>query len=239
MLIIPAIDLLNGLVVRLEKGDMAKYKVYSDDPVAVAKSFEDMGVRRLHIVDLDGAKSGTLANFNVIEEIVKDTHLSIDVGGGIRDIDRCGVYFDLGVDFVTIGTIVIKDVDTTKDILLKYPGKVILGIDAKDGYVATDGWYEKSTKTAKDIIDEYRNFEVAAVIYTDISRDGMLTGINIKATEELAAYSPFPVIASGGLSNEEEIFELGRRGIYGCIVGKAFYEGLIDVKNVIEKLKNM
>jgi len=160
---------------------MEKYKVYSDDPVAVAKSFEDMGIKRLHIVDLDGARSGALANFNVIEEIVKDTHLSIDVGGGIRDIDRCDVYFDLGVDFVTIGTIVIKDMKTTKDILLKYPEKVILGLDAKDGYVATDGWYEKSTKTAKDVIEEYRNFEAAAVIYTDISRDGMLTGIKYKS----------------------------------------------------------
>lgn len=236
MLIIPAIDLLNSNVVRLEKGDMDKVKIYSSDPLAVAKSFEDIGVERLHIVDLDGARKGTLENFDIIEKIVKNTSLSVDVGGGIRDIERAQKYFDLGVKYLTIGTIVVKDPETTKDILEKYPDSIILGIDARDGFVATDGWYESSNKMAKDLLDDYRNFKVSAIIYTDISRDGMLTGINIDATVELSENSPFPVIASGGLKSEDDIFELNKRSVYGCIVGKAFYEGLIDLKYVMRQL---
>ncbi|MCA1927826.1 MAG: 1-(5-phosphoribosyl)-5-[(5-phosphoribosylamino)methylideneamino]imidazole-4-carboxamide isomerase [Calditerrivibrio sp.] len=236
MLIIPAIDLLSSNVVRLEKGDMDKFKIYSKVPLSVAKSFEDMGVERLHIVDLDGAKKGSLENFDIIEKIVKNTSLSVDVGGGIRDISRAQRYFDLGVKYVTIGTIAVKDPETTKDILEKYPNSIILGIDARDGFVATDGWYENSNKRAKDLVDDYIGFKVASIIYTDISRDGMLTGINVDATVELSEKSPFPVIASGGLKSEKDIFELEKRSVYGCIVGKAFYEGLIDLKYVMKQI---
>ncbi|MEF3254091.1 MAG: 1-(5-phosphoribosyl)-5-[(5-phosphoribosylamino)methylideneamino]imidazole-4-carboxamide isomerase [Deferribacterales bacterium] len=236
MLIIPAIDLLNGKVVRLEKGDMEKFKVYSDDPVAVAKSFEDMGVKRLHIVDLNGAKDGALVNFTTIEKIVSSTKLSVDVGGGIRDLEKAGRYVNLGVDYITLGTIVIKNVGVAKEIIEKYPGRVILGIDAKDGFVATDGWYEKSDKKAIDVINEYKGFSVNSVIYTDISRDGMLSGINVDATVKLSEISPFPVIASGGLKGEEDILELSRKNVYGCIVGKAYYEGLVNLKKIIKML---
>ncbi|MGB9732239.1 MULTISPECIES: 1-(5-phosphoribosyl)-5-[(5-phosphoribosylamino)methylideneamino]imidazole-4-carboxamide isomerase [Calditerrivibrio] len=236
MLLIPAIDLLGGRVVRLEKGDMDRFKVYSENPLDVAKQFEDMGVKRVHIVDLDGAKKGDAVNYNVIENIVKHTNLSVDVGGGIRNIKRFEDYINLGVHYVVLGTAVVKDVNFTKEVLQKYPERVILGLDAKDGYIATDGWYEKSSLTAIDVIDSYKEYDVAAIIYTDISRDGMLAGINVKATVDLSNRSPFPVIASGGLKGEEDIWELKRYNIFGCIIGKAFYEGKIDLKTILKKI---
>ncbi len=236
MQLIPAIDLLGGKVVRLEKGDMDKFKVYSDDPVGTAKQFEDMGVKRLHIVDLDGAKKGDAVNYAVIERIVSNTNLSIDVGGGIRNLKRCDDYFNLGVDFVVLGTAIVKDPAFAQEALKRYPKKVILGLDAKDGYIATEGWYEKSSFTALELLEKYKDYDVAAVIYTDISRDGMLTGINVSATVELAKSSPFPIIASGGLKGEEDIFELAKFDVFGCIIGKAFYEGKIDIRSVLQKL---
>lgn len=239
MLLIPAIDLLSGKVVRLEKGDMDKFKVYSDNPVDTAKYFEDIGIKRLHIVDLDGAKRGEAVNYNVIENIVKSTKLSLDVGGGVRDLKRCENYFNLGVDFVVLGTSVVKDSEFTKEALKKYPKKVILGLDAKDGFVATDGWYEKSSLKATEVLDMYKDFDVSAVIYTDISRDGMLTGVNIAATVELSNRSPFPVIASGGVKDEDDIIALAKENIYGCIIGKAFYEGKIDLRNIISKIDGL
>jgi len=236
MLLIPAIDLLGGKVVRLEKGDMDKFKVYSENPLNVAKQFEDMGIKRVHIVDLDGAKKGEAVNYTIIENIVRHTGLSVDVGGGIRNMKRCEDYFNLGVDYIVLGTAVVKDVDFTKEALQKYPERVILGLDARDGYVATDGWYEKSSLTAIDVINSYQTYDVAAIIYTDISRDGMLAGINVKATVDLANRSPFPVIASGGLKGEEDIWELKRYNVFGCIIGKAFYEGKIDLKAILRKI---
>ncbi|MCX8083828.1 MAG: 1-(5-phosphoribosyl)-5-[(5-phosphoribosylamino)methylideneamino]imidazole-4-carboxamide isomerase [Calditerrivibrio sp.] len=237
MLIIPAIDLLGGKVVRLEKGDMDKFKVYSNDPVEVAKRFEEYGVSRLHVVDLDGAKKGDTVNYHIIESIVKNTSLSLDVGGGIRSIEKCDQYLGLGVDYVVLGTAVIKNPEFTKEALKKYPGKIILGIDAKDGYVATDGWYEKSDLTAVDVVKIYEGFDVAAIIYTDISRDGMLTGVNVDATVHLSRQTKQKIIASGGVKGEEDIFELARFGIYGCIIGKAYYEGRLDIKKILEKMK--
>lgn len=236
MQLIPAIDLLGGKVVRLEKGDMEKFKIYSDDPVGTAKQFEDMGVKRLHIVDLDGAKKGEAVNYDVIEKIVTNTNLSIDVGGGIRNLKRCEDYFNLGVDFVVLGTAIVKAPEFAQEALRKFPKKIILGLDAKDGYIATEGWYEKSSFTALELLEKYKDYDVSAVIYTDISRDGMLTGINVSATVELAKHSPFPIIASGGLKGEEDIFDLAKYNVFGCIIGKAFYEGKIDIRSVLNKL---
>lgn len=236
MQLIPAIDLLGGKVVRLEKGDMEKCKVYSNNAVDTAKQFEDMGVKRLHIVDLDGAKKGEAVNYDVIEKIVTNTNLSIDVGGGIRNLKRCEDYFNLGVDFVVLGTAIVKDPEFAQEALRKFPKKIILGLDAKDGYIATEGWYEKSSFTALELLEKYKDYDVSAVIYTDISRDGMLTGINVSATVELAKHSPFPIIASGGLKGEEDIFDLAKYNVFGCIIGKAFYEGKIDIRSVLNKL---
>jgi len=236
MLIIPAIDLLDARVVRLKKGNMKDYKIYSDDPVATAAEFQQMGVKRLHIVDLDGAKKGESVNFDVIEGIIRNTDMEVEVGGGIRTIERAEAYFALGVKYVILGTTAIKDVELTKKIATAHPGRLILGMDARDGVLSAEGWYENSSLTVDDLISEYKNTPFESVIYTDILRDGMLQGINIDRTRDLAAESPFGVIASGGFKSEDELYELQRiKNIKGCIVGKAFYEGLIDIKELLKK----
>lgn len=235
MLIIPAIDIYDKKVVRLEKGDMQKRKTYFDDPVDVAKYFQDLDIKRIHVVDLNGAKEGQTTNFHVIEKVVSNSNLDIEVGGGIRDIKRVEDYFNLGVKFVILGTACVKDPDFVKSALRKYPYKIILGLDAVEGFVATDGWYEKSTMSVLDILNWYRDFHVESVIYTDISRDGMLQGINIDATIRLCENTDFNVIASGGLKGVEDILMLKKtKKVYGCIVGKAFYEGKIDLKKAME-----
>ncbi|WP_022851429.1 1-(5-phosphoribosyl)-5-[(5-phosphoribosylamino)methylideneamino]imidazole-4-carboxamide isomerase [Limisalsivibrio acetivorans] len=237
MLIIPAIDLLGGRAVRLRQGDMDDYKVYFEDPAEAAKQFRDLGVKRLHIVDLDGAKKGDTVNFPVIERIVKEADMEVEVGGGIRNMDRMHAYFDIGVRYAILGTVVIKDPGFVKEAAKAFPGRIILGVDAKDGFVATEGWYEKSDITAAEVLEEYSGLDYESVIYTDISRDGMLTGINIEATSALADKSPNPVIASGGLKDITDIKalkKLNHPNIKGCIAGKAFYEGKIDLKEAME-----
>lgn len=235
MLVIPAIDIYDGKAVRLEKGDMEKRKEYFDNPLDAAKYFQDLGIRRIHIVDLNGAKDGKTTNFKVIEKIVIATNLIIEVGGGIRDEERVKGYFDLGVSFAILGTATVKNPPFVKEMLAKYPERIILGIDAKDGYVATEGWYEKSDMTVVDVLTIYDGYKPESVIYTDISRDGMLTGINIDATVKLSKNTNFNIIASGGLKGLDDIKMLKESGkIYGCIVGKAFYEGKIDLLEAME-----
>lgn len=236
MLIIPAIDLLGAKVVRLRKGDMEDYKVYFNSPLDAALNFQDMGVKRLHIVDLDGAKKGESVNFEVIERLVNSTNMEIEVGGGIRTMERAEAYFNLGVRYVILGTTAIKDIPLTKKIASAYPGKVILGMDARNGVLSSEGWYENSSLTVTDLLNEYTNCPFDSIIYTDILRDGMLQGINIERTRELAAKSPFGVIASGGLKNYEDLYDLQKiENIKGCIVGKAYYEGLVDIKKLLEE----
>ncbi|MGE4267732.1 MAG: 1-(5-phosphoribosyl)-5-[(5-phosphoribosylamino)methylideneamino]imidazole-4-carboxamide isomerase [Deferribacterales bacterium] len=235
MLIIPAIDLLNAKAVRLKQGDMDDFTVYYDNPLDAAKMFADMGVRRLHIVDLDGAKKGETTNFSLIEKMVATAGMDIEVGGGIRDMEKLKAYFEIGVKYGILGTVVVKNPEFVKEAMSEYPGRIILGVDAKDGYVATEGWYEKSTVTAAELINSYEGYSAESVIYTDISRDGMLTGINIEATLKLAESIKYPVIASGGLKGIEDIRALqGEKGILGAITGKAFYEGKIDLKEALK-----
>lgn len=230
MLIIPAIDLLDGKAVRLRQGDMDDYKVYYDNPLDAAKKFADMGVKRLHIVDLDGARKGEATNFDLIERIVSKAGMEIEVGGGIRNLERLEAYFNIGVKYGILGTVVVKDPDFVKEAMRKHPGRIILGVDSRDGFVATEGWYEKSSVTAIELVNSYDGYEAESVIYTDIMRDGMLSGINIDATLTLAANINYPVIASGGLKGLEDIEALsGKKGILGAITGKAFYEGKIDL----------
>ena len=237
MLIIPAVDLLEGKVVRLLKGDMAKYTVYSGDPVDQAKKFIDMGVERLHIVDLDGARSGETINYDIIEKMASLDTLEIEVGGGIRDIKRIERYFNAGISYAIIGTAAVKEPDFTKAAMTRWPKQIILGIDARGGQVAVSGWYEDSGIKAVDLVKTFADCEAESVIYTDINKDGTLEGVNIQETIDMANNSPFPVIASGGVSSPADLEALrvcNHPNICGCIVGKAYYEGKIDIAKEIK-----
>jgi phosphoribosylformimino-5-aminoimidazole carboxamide ribotide isomerase len=235
MLIIPAIDLKDGRCVRLQQGDMDSATVFSDDPVAMARNWAGQGARRLHIVDLNGAIAGKPKNEKVIRDMIAavgDT-LPIQLGGGIRDLDTIESYIDAGVAYVIIGTAAVKNPGFLHDACYAFPGHIIVGLDAKDGKVAVEGW---SKMTGHDVIDLGKKFEdygVEALVYTDIGRDGMLTGVNIEATLKLAQAIRIPIIASGGLSNIKDVqavCKLVPEGIVGAIAGRALYEGKLDFK---------
>ena len=235
MLIIPAIDLKDGRCVRLQQGDMNSATVFSEDPVAMASHWAEQGARRLHIVDLNGAVAGKPKNEKVIREMigaVGDT-LPIQLGGGIRDLDTIESYIDAGVAFVIIGTAAVKNPGFLHDACYAFPGHIIVGLDAKDGKVAVEGW---SKMTGHDVVDLGKKFEdygVEALVYTDIGRDGMLTGVNVEATLKLAQAIKIPIIASGGLSSVKDVqavCKLVPEGIVGAIAGRALYEGKLDFK---------
>lgn len=233
MIVIPAIDIMDSQVVRLEKGIMENPKIYNKNPLDMAKLFEDMGAERLHIVDLNGAKSGESINYKEIEKITNKSSLKIEVGGGIRNISRIKDYINMGVSYCILGTVTIKNPDITMEALETYPNQIILGLDAKNGMVATEGWYETSSLTVANVIDKYSKFKVESVIVTDIDKDGMMQGVNSNMINDIANISPFPVIASGGVSSIDDIIvlkELNNKNIKGCITGKAIYEGKIDLK---------
>lgn len=233
MVIIPAIDLLDGQVVRLEKGIMENPTIYGKDPVEMAKLFEDLGAERLHIVDLNGAKTGESVNFNQIEKVASKSSLKIEVGGGIRSVSRVRDYLNIGVTYCIIGTIAVKNKELAAEITQEYPSKIILGLDAKNGMIATEGWYETSDLSVTEAINYYKQYMIDSVIVTDIDKDGMMQGVNIDMINEIAKMSPFPVIASGGVSSIDDIIklkELNNFNIKGCITGKAIYEGKIDLK---------
>lgn len=233
MLLIPAIDLKEGKCVRLRQGRMDDETVFSDDPVAVAKKWEDAGARRLHIVDLDGAFAGKPMNADVIHQISEACpDLPIQVGGGIRDEDTVQTYLDAGVQYVIIGTKAVSAPHFINDLCLEFPGHVIVGLDAKDGKVAIDGW---SKLSHHDVIDMAKHFErdgVEAIIFTDIDRDGMMKGLNVESTVALAREITIPVIASGGVTTIEDvrsICKVADEGIMGVITGRALYEGTLDL----------
>ncbi|MBS0337729.1 MAG: 1-(5-phosphoribosyl)-5-[(5-phosphoribosylamino)methylideneamino]imidazole-4-carboxamide isomerase [Proteobacteria bacterium] len=235
MLIIPAIDLKDGRCVRLQQGDMDSATVFSDDPVAMARNWAGQGARRLHIVDLNGAIAGKPKNEKVIRDMIAAVgdSLPIQLGGGIRDLDTIESYIDAGVAYVIIGTAAVKNPGFLHDACYAFPGHIIVGLDAKDGKVAVEGW---SKMTGHDVIDLGKKFEdygVEALVYTDIGRDGMLTGVNIEATLKLAQAIRIPIIASGGLSNIKDVqavCKLVPEGIVGAIAGRALYEGKLDFK---------
>jgi phosphoribosylformimino-5-aminoimidazole carboxamide ribotide isomerase len=235
MLIIPAIDLKDGKCVRLKQGDMSDATVFSDDPVATARRWMDLGARRLHLIDLNGAASGKPKNESAIRAIAEAVgdKMPIQLGGGIRDLDTIERYLDAGVSFVIIGTAAVKTPGFLHDACTAFTGHVMVALDAKDGKVAVDGW---SKMTGHDVVDLARKFEdygVEAVIYTDIGRDGMLTGVNIDATVALARQLSVPVIASGGLTNLDDVKALCAvegEGITGAITGRAVYQGTLDFK---------
>ncbi len=233
MLLIPAIDLKEGKCVRLRQGRMEDDTVFSDDPVAMAAKWVEAGARRLHIVDLDGAFAGKPMNADVIYQITQTfPDLPVQVGGGIRDEETIDTYLDAGVSYVIIGTAAVNAPHFVGDVCSEFPGHIIVGLDAKDGKVAIDGW---SKLSHHDVIDMAQHFErdgVEAIIYTDISRDGMMQGVNVEATQKLAEAIHIPVIASGGVSNLDDIRALkavADDGIMGAILGRSLYEGTIDL----------
>lgn len=233
MEIIPAIDLKNGCAVRLLKGEMDSAKIYSNDPSEFAKKFEDLGAKRLHIVDLDGAFAGDSVNFSVVEKIAKNTNLKMQIGGGIRNEQRIKDYLNLGVDRVILGSIALKNPNFVKEVAKKY--KIVVGIDAKDGFVAVEGWAEVSKMKATDLAKLYADAGVEAIIATDISKDGTLSGVNLEFTSQIAKSSGIATIASGGVANLEDIEKIVVCGdISGVIIGKAYYEGKIDLKKAFK-----
>lgn len=233
MLLIPAIDLKDGQCVRLRQGDLGDATIFSKDPAAMASQWLEQGARRLHLVDLNGAVAGKPKNLTAIQEILKaiNDEIPVQIGGGIRDLDTIDRYLDMGLSYVIIGTAAVKDPGFLRDACSAFPGSIIVGLDARDGKVATDGW---SKLTKHDILDIARKFEdygCESIIYTDIGRDGMLTGVNIEATVNLARHVSIPVIASGGVTNLDDIralCDVAHEGVEGAILGRSIYEGTLD-----------
>jgi phosphoribosylformimino-5-aminoimidazole carboxamide ribotide isomerase len=240
MLLIPAIDLKDGRCVRLKQGDMNDETVFSDDPEAVARQWVEQGARRLHLVDLNGAVAGKPRNESAIRAIVDavGSTIPVQVGGGIRDLDTIERYLDDGVSYVIIGTAAVKNPGFLHDACSAFPGQIIVGLDARDGKVATDGWSKLTGHDALDLGRKFEGYGIEAVIYTDIGRDGMLTGVNIEATLRLARGLRVPVIASGGfasLEDVERLCEIEDEGVEGAILGRALYEGKIDFREAQQR----
>lgn len=233
MILIPAIDIKDGRCVRLQQGDMSKSTVFSDDPAAMAKHWLDLGAQRIHLVDLDGAVAGKPKNEPAIRKIVEAIggEVPLQLGGGIRDIETCERYLDDGIDYVILGTAAVKNPGLLHEVCDAFPGHVMVGLDAKDGKVAIDGWSKMTGHDVVDLARKYQDYGVEAVIYTDIGRDGMLTGVNIDATVRLARELTIPVIASGGIKSLDDVKALcvvESEGIMGAITGRAIYEGSLD-----------
>lgn len=238
MVIIPAIDLKDGRCVRLRQGDMAAETVYSDDIQAVARNWQESGARIIHVVDLNGAVDGEPRNLPQIESVMKAVNVNIQVGGGIRTIETVRRYLHAGVSRVVLGTAALTDRAFLEQACREFPGRILLGLDARDGNVAVKGWTAVSDVKAIDLLQEVSGCAIGAVIYTDISRDGMLSGPNIPALKDVVAHSSFPVIASGGISRIEDLLAVRALGpqVEGAIVGKALYDGKLDFRAALAAL---
>jgi phosphoribosylformimino-5-aminoimidazole carboxamide ribotide isomerase len=239
MILIPAIDLKDGHCVRLEQGDMQKATVFSDNPAQMATQWAGRGARRLHVVDLNGARQGRPVNEQAVKDIIAsiDSDIPVQLGGGIRDLDTIERYLDDGVSFVIIGTQAVKNPGFLHEACDAFPGHIIVGLDAKDGQVATDGWSRLTKHDVVDLAKRFQDYGVEAVIYTDIGRDGMMTGVNIEATVRLAQALAIPVIASGGLNSLDDVRKLCAvegEGISGAITGRAIYEGKLDFAEALK-----
>ena len=232
MLLIPAIDIKDGKCVRLRQGRMDDVTVYAENPLDMAKRWVDAGARRLHLVDLDGALAGNPVNANVVHDIAETfPDIPIQIGGGIRDADTIQAYLDAGVNYVIIGTKAVTAPHFVSDVCLEFPGHIIVGLDAKNGKVATDGWSKLSHHDVNDMAKHFEDDGVVSIIFTDIGRDGMMNSVNTEATVELCKHITIPVIASGGISNLDDIrslSEVAEEGIEGAITGRAIYEGTLD-----------
>ena len=236
MIVIPAIDLKNGQCVRLEQGLMEKDTVYSDDPAAMARHWQDEGGELLHLVDLDGAFAGVPKNRAAIQAIVAAVDIPTELGGGIRDLETIEAYLGLGIDRVILGTVAKENPVLVAEACRRFPGRIVVGIDAKDGLVAVRGWAELTAKKAVDLAKEMEGLGVTDIIYTDIARDGMMQGPNLAATEALARAISIPVIASGGVSSLDDIrnlLQIETSGVTGVITGKAIYNGSLNLRDAV------
>jgi phosphoribosylformimino-5-aminoimidazole carboxamide ribotide isomerase len=240
VIIIPAVDLKDGRCVRLSQGRMDQESVYSEDPVQMARHWESKGAERLHVVDLNGAVVGRPFHKSLIKEITQSIHIPVEVGGGIRDLETIDSYLSSGVRWVVLGTAAFRNRHLIEEACHRFPERVILSIDAKGGRVAIQGWNEVIPLEAVDMVRQFEGMGLSAIIFTDIERDGMETGLNWEATKALAQTTSIPVIASGGVSRIEEIenlMELKPNGIIGVIVGRALYTGRIDLEEAIRVVK--
>jgi phosphoribosylformimino-5-aminoimidazole carboxamide ribotide isomerase len=240
MILFPAIDLKDGVCVRLEQGDMARATVFNRDPAAQAHAFEEAGFRHLHVVDLDGAFAGRPTNAAAIDRILETVGLCVQLGGGIRDMATIEAWLAKGVDRVIIGTAAVRDPALVKEAAKTFPKRVAVGLDARDGKVAVQGWAETSELTALDIAKRFEDAGVAAIVYTDISRDGLLKGLNLDATIALADAISVPVIASGGLASIEDVKQLlepRAKKLQGAIAGRALYDGRLDPAEALAMIR--
>ncbi len=234
MYVLPAIDIRGGKVVRLTQGDYGQEQRYEITPLRAAMEFKECGAEYLHVVDLDGAKDGRLENFDVIRDIVESTGMFVEVGGGIRNYDSIAAYVDCGVQRVILGTVATNNLPFLRDMLKEFPGKIALGIDAKDGYVCVDGWQTKTKIVAEEHCKRAGPMGVETVIYTDIGRDGMLEGTNLDVYRRLVPACSARIIASGGVSDVREVEALREVGVEGVIIGKALYTGKIDLREALQ-----
>jgi|TARA_Y100000389_G_scaffold38371_1_gene32705 phosphoribosylformimino-5-aminoimidazole carboxamide ribotide isomerase len=234
MKIIPAIDIQNGNCVRLRQGDFSQETIFHDNPVNMAKKWVNEGAERLHLVDLDGARLGSPINIEIVSNICRNfPNIPIQIGGGIRDLDTANRYLETGASFIIIGTKAVEDPSFIKELCDNFPGKIIVGVDAKNGEVATDGWKSISNKNTIELSKEFEDYGVSEIVYTDIEKDGMMEGLNIDATLNLAKNVNIPIIASGGVSCIDDIHEMSAyvdSGISGIIIGRALYEKKISIE---------
>jgi len=240
VILFPAIDLKEGLAVRLQQGDMARATIFHRDPAAQAREFEMQGFKHLHVVDLDGAFAGKPMNGDAVDRILETVGLCVQLGGGIRDMATVEAWLTKGVNRVIIGTAAVRNPALVKDAAKNYPGKIAVGLDARDGKVAVQGWAEISELSALDIARRFEDAGVAAIVYTDVSRDGMLKGLNLDATIALADAISIPVVASGGLASIEDIkalLEPRARKLQGAIAGRALYDGRLDAAEALKLIR--
>lgn len=237
MILLPAIDLYEKKVVRLTRGDYAQMTVYNDDPVAQAKLFQEAGAQWLHTVDLEGAKDGSTPNYSVIEAICKDTSLKVEIGGGIRSLDTIQKYLNAGVERVILGTKAVTDPAFLEESLDKFGSHIAVGVDIKDGKIAIKGWLETAQDSVEDFFTKLCKLGVSTVICTDVSKDGMLAGTNVDLYRQLSQKFSLDLIASGGVSSQEDLTRLKALGLYGAILGKALYTGALDLKTALKEME--
>ena len=237
MILFPAIDLYEKKAVRLYKGDYANMTVYSENPIEIARDFENCGCTHIHMVDLEGAKDGTTPNLAIVEQVAKETSLFVEIGGGIRNMETVEAYLNAGVRRVILGTAAVNDEAFLRAAVAKHADAIAVGADVKDGYIAIKGWLEKSAVTLEDFLAKMQEIGVKHIICTDISKDGAMQGTNLALYRQLSEKFQLDITASGGVSSMEDIRELRKMDIYGAIIGKAYYTGAIDLKEALEVAK--
>lgn len=233
MRIYPAIDIKDKKCVRLQQGDFNKCTVFNDNPVEVAKLWESLGAKYLHLVDLDGARKGSSFNNDIISEIIKNINIPVQIGGGIRTLDEIDLKFGLGADRIILGSVAVKNTELVKVATFKYGDKIIVGIDAKDDMVAVEGWEEISSKNSIELALLVKSFGVKTIIYTDIKKDGMMNGVNVASTLDMKTKTNMDIIASGGVSNMNDLQNVKDANINGVIIGRALYDKTLDLKEVL------